>query len=144
MFSYRTLRASATLDIVLRSEAQRQWHLPFQQHYLLVCSLFLSPMPRGRSKDFCGLSDSPRNSHRKCIHRSSCHGQQHPVRRRFVPFHSVTTAFQHSHPAWLVLWPIPDLDGGSCFSQSGPSMFRVIFPAVPVLVPSCCSSTVWA
>src|SRR3954471_13333164 len=119
MFSYRTSRDSATRDIVLPLRPQCRWKMPCPWRYLLVYFLSLSPALHGRSKDFGGLSGFPLNNHRKCIRPSFDRDQQRLAHRPFFPFHSTTTAFQHSLPAWLVLSPIQDLYGGSCFSQSG-------------------------
>ena len=58
------------------------------------------------------------------------HGRQHPVHRRFFPFHRATTVFRHRLPAWLAPWPMRDPDGGSCFSQNGLSTLRAVLCVV--------------
>src|SRR5271169_1997257 len=109
--------------------------MPYPWRCLLVYFPSLNPALHGRSKDFCGLSDFPLNSHKRCTRPSSCCDQQRPVHRQFVPFHSATTVFQHSHPAWPVLRPTPDLDGGSSFSRSGLSMRAVVLHVALVTAP---------
>src|SRR5215470_17982779 len=121
-FSYRNFQVSATLDTVLPLKAQFPWRTPYQERCLLVCFLSLIPALHGRSKDFCGLWGSPPNNHKKCIRRFFYRDRQHPAHRQFSPFHGVTTVFQHWPPALLVLWPIPHLCGGSCFSRNASSM----------------------
>src|ERR1700734_4020576 len=66
MFSSRTPQVSATRDIVFRSKAQRPWPPPSPPRYPLAYFLSVSPAPRGRSKDFCALSDFPPCNHKKC------------------------------------------------------------------------------
>src|SRR5260370_5416318 len=121
MFLHRNFQVSAILDTVLPLKAQCRWRQPYQQRYLPVYVLSLNSALRGHNKNFCGLEGFPASNHKKCIRSSFYHGQQHPVRHRFFPFHSATTAFQYALRALLVLLPIRDLCGGSFFFLKGPA-----------------------
>src|SRR3990167_2587301 len=119
MFWYRIPPAAAAPDIVLPLKAQNQRQLPWQQRYLLVYVLFSTLALYGRSKDFCGLGDFPRNSHKKYIRPSFYQDPRHPVHRRFFPFARVTVVFEDWLPVLPVLLPTADPYDGSCVSQNG-------------------------
>src|SRR5688500_770829 len=95
----------------------------------------LPPALHGRNRHFCGLSDFPLNNRRKCIRLFFYHDRQHPVRRRFFPFHAVTTFFHWRLPAWPGLSPIRDLCDASCFSRNGSSTLSVVLRAVLMTTP---------